>query len=82
MYRISSKGKEGREDFCKEFWHKIGEERADIINKTAISSFTFYFTFLARGYKIMGGGDHPPFDTKKMCTSTYAMKLKLYRYLD
>ena len=37
------------------------------------------FILLTRGYGFMGGVYHPPFDTLKISTSTYDMKLKLYR---
>ena len=40
------------------------------------------FIFLPRegGMDLLGGGVPPPFDTLKIRTSTYDMKLKLYRY--
>ena len=37
------------------------------------------FILLTRGYGFMGGVYHPPFDTLKIRTSTYDMKLKFYR---
>ena len=37
------------------------------------------FILLTRGYRFMGCVCLPPFDTLKMCTSSYEMKLKLYR---
>ena len=48
----------------------------------------FYFAFflmgegfilLTMGCGFMAGMYHPPFDKLKICTTTYDMKLKLYR---
>ena len=37
------------------------------------------FILLTSGYGFMGGVYHPPFDTLKIITSTYDMKIKLYK---
>ena len=37
------------------------------------------FIHLTKGYGFMVGVYHAPFDTLKICTYTYDMKLKLYR---
>ena len=37
------------------------------------------FILLTNIYRFMRGGLSPPFDTLKMCTCTYGMKLKLYK---
>ena len=39
------------------------------------------FILLTRGYGFMGGVYHPPFDTLKICISTYDMKVETFQVL-